>query len=241
MYGFGFGGGHWGGAVADLLAVPFADGMLVALPDGVAPACAASVADNVADAFRHVEPHLPALLERDPEAGLLIVSGIDRRPASPPSIALYAGIIAVALGARDVRFADRRAHVRAHAERLGLQAITPSQLPRASPAQLVIDVSGTGGLRAALRATAPDGVCSSAGGLLHSVRLPVARMYASNVTLHLGRTHARAVIPKVLALIADGRLRPETVTTHEASIDDAPAAIHAHLAGQDIKTVLVAA
>jgi D-arabinose 1-dehydrogenase-like Zn-dependent alcohol dehydrogenase len=38
MYGFGVGGGHWGGAVSDELAVPYADGMLVPLPSGVQPA-----------------------------------------------------------------------------------------------------------------------------------------------------------------------------------------------------------
>jgi alcohol dehydrogenase len=37
MYGFGVGGGHWGGALADQVAVPFADAMLVPLPEGVDP------------------------------------------------------------------------------------------------------------------------------------------------------------------------------------------------------------
>ena len=39
------------------LAVPYADAMLVALPDGIEPVAAASVADNVCDAHRHVAPH----------------------------------------------------------------------------------------------------------------------------------------------------------------------------------------
>src|SRR6266702_185126 len=34
MYGFGLGGGHWGGAFSDQLAVPYADAMLVPLPAG---------------------------------------------------------------------------------------------------------------------------------------------------------------------------------------------------------------
>src|SRR4051794_26811582 len=72
MYGFGVAGGHWGGAIADELAVPFADGMLVPLPEGLDPAVAASVADNVSDAYRHIAPHLSAALERDPTAPLVI-------------------------------------------------------------------------------------------------------------------------------------------------------------------------
>ena len=61
MYGFGIAGGLWGGVIADQLAVPFADAMLVPLPDGIDVVAAASVADNVSDGYRHVAPHLPAL------------------------------------------------------------------------------------------------------------------------------------------------------------------------------------
>src|SRR3954453_23211549 len=73
MYGFGLTGGHWGGAIADELAVPFADGMLVALPEGLDPAAAASVADNVSDGYRHVGPYLPALIAEGRGEEVLIV------------------------------------------------------------------------------------------------------------------------------------------------------------------------
>lgn len=56
MYGLGVIGWHWGGAVADGLAVPFADGMLVPLSDRIEPAAAASVADNVSGGYRHIAP-----------------------------------------------------------------------------------------------------------------------------------------------------------------------------------------
>jgi alcohol dehydrogenase len=56
MYGFGVSGGHWGGAVADELAVPYADGMLVALPRGIEPAAVASVADNIPDGTATLHP-----------------------------------------------------------------------------------------------------------------------------------------------------------------------------------------
>ena len=63
-YGFGLAMGHWGGAYSDVLAVPYADAMLVPLPPDVDPAHAASVADNVAEAYRSVAPRL----SRDPRA-----------------------------------------------------------------------------------------------------------------------------------------------------------------------------
>ena len=61
MYGFGVGGGHWGGVISDQLAVPYADAMLVRLPEGVDPAAVASVADNVCDGYRHVGPYADLL------------------------------------------------------------------------------------------------------------------------------------------------------------------------------------
>jgi alcohol dehydrogenase len=73
MYGFGIAGGLWGGVIADQVAVPFADAMLVPLPDGIDVLAAASVADNVSDGYRHVAPYLPALLAEDAAAPVLIV------------------------------------------------------------------------------------------------------------------------------------------------------------------------
>jgi alcohol dehydrogenase len=239
MYGFGLGGGHWGGALSDQLAVPFADAMLVALPNGIDPVTAASVADNVADGYRHIAPHLPALLQRDPDAQVRIVVSPEKRSPYSASVALYAGLIALALGARHVELIDARPWVRAHAERLGLDALTPADGRRHRPAPLVVDAGASGrSLNAALKATAPDGICTSAGMLHRNARIPVALMYGRNATLHIGRTHARAVIPDVLKLIADRRLHPEQVTTNVADLDDAPRALTEHVRSDATKTIL---
>jgi alcohol dehydrogenase len=241
MYGFGVGGGHWGGALSDQLAVPYADGMLVPLPEGVDPAAAASVADNVSDGFRHIAPHLPDILERDPDAEVLILGALRRRTIFSPSVPLYAGLVAVALGARQVYFADGRPNVREHAERLGLRPLRPTDLNHRRPAPLVVDASVTPrGLRTALSATAPDGICTSVGSLHRSARIPSGLMYARNATYHLGRSHARTAIPHVLALMEDGRLHPERVTTRIAPLDDAPDVLGEHVRGDGTKTVLIA-
>jgi alcohol dehydrogenase len=125
MYGFGVGGGHWGGALSDRLAVPFADAMLVVLPDAIDPIAAASVADNVADGYRHIAPRLPVLLQRDRDGRVRIVGSPEKRSPYSASVALYAGLVALALGARHVELTDARLWVRAHAARLGLEALTP--------------------------------------------------------------------------------------------------------------------
>lgn len=163
MYGFGIAGGHWGGALSEQLAVPFADAMLVPLPEGVDPVDVASVADTVCDGSRHVAPHLPALLRRSPDAEVLIVAGIGRWPVFSPSSPLYAGQVARALGARRVTLVDSRAAVRAYAERLGLTAVPPAELRGRPPAPLTLDMSASRrGLWTALSNTAPDGICSCA-------------------------------------------------------------------------------
>jgi alcohol dehydrogenase len=239
MYGFGITGGHWGGAVSEQLLVPFADAMLVPLPEGIDPVAAASVADNVSDGYRHIGPHLPGLLARDPASRVLILAA--SKPDSPfsASVPLYAGLVARALGASHVHFVDSRAKVRAQAASLGLISLPYSALDELPPAELVLSAVDTPkGLARALAHTARDGVCSSAGGLHSHARIPIGLLYGRNVSFHLGRTHARAVIPQVLDLMVSGRLAPERVTTYVAPMDEAPRAMREHTLGDSTKTIL---
>ena len=89
-------GGAWGGALADVLRVPFADAMLVPLAEGLDPVAVASVADNVPDGYRAVATPL----QDAPGAEVLVVGGWAR------SVGLYAAACAVALGAQRVAYAD---------------------------------------------------------------------------------------------------------------------------------------
>lgn len=239
MYGMGVLAGHWGGAFADELAVPFADAMLVPLDSGIEPVAAASVADNISDAYRHVAPHLPRLLEEDRDAEVLVIAATTRRFLFSSSLALYTALIARALGVRNVCVADARPHIRAHAERLGVEAIDPRELRRRPRARLVVDAS-VNGLPLALSRTAPDGVCASAGSFHRGLRVPTLGMYVRNVQLHFGRAHVRALMPDVLALIGERLLRPETVITSVASLDEAPRVLREHVLGGGVKTVLTA-
>jgi alcohol dehydrogenase len=241
MYGFGLTGGLWGGAVGEQLAVPFADAMLVPLPDGLEPAAAASVADNIVDAYRHIGPHLPELMRRHGAAEVLILGALRARERYSGSVPLYTGLIARVLGADRVLLADARPHVRDHAARLGIRAIPPQELAAGDSAPLVVDATARGpGLARALAYTLPDGICSSLGGLHRSARIPMFQSYAANVAVHISRVHARTVIPSVLELMSTGRLAPELVTTTVAPLEDAPAALREHYRAGGIKTVLTA-
>lgn len=240
MYGFGITGGLWGGAVADRLAVPYADAMLVPLPPGVTPAAAASAADTLSDAYRHIAPHAQRILQHPDGPQVIVVGAVDTRSPFSASVPLYAGLIAQALIPDvEVLVVDARPVVRSHAQRLDMTATPPDRLRR-QRAPLVVDSSASPrGLRLAIRATAPDGYCSCAGTLHASVRVPATLMFGRNVTLSIARSHVRSVIPDVLDLIASGRLLPELVTTTTASYDDAPDALRHHLLQPDIKTVLL--
>ena len=189
-------GGDWGGALADVLRVPFADAMLVPLPDGVEPVAVASVADNVPDGYRTVAAPLAAA----PGDEVLVVGGWAR------SIGLYATACALALGPSRVVYADTdagppRARRRARSRdgrRWDADVAAPSSAASRSPST---PRATTRGLHAALRSTAPDGICTSVAIYFEpATPLPLLEMYTRGCTLHTGRVHARAVIPDVLAL-----------------------------------------
>jgi alcohol dehydrogenase len=239
MYGFGLAGGHWGGTVSDLLAVPFAEAMLVPVPDGVETVAVASAADNLADAHHRVAHHLPRLVAAG-RGEVLIVGSLSPRTDFSASVSLYAGQIALALGASRVRFVDARPFLRAQAERLGIEALAPRELDRRELSPLTIDGSASpAGLDLAIAMTAEDGFCNSLGSLHTRAKIPAGLMFGRNVTLHVGRSHARAEIPAVLDLVAAGAIRPAKVTTNVADLDAAPRALREHVLGEATKTVLV--
>ena len=55
MYGLPM-GTNYGGFLSDTARVPFADAMLVPIPEGIEPAGVASLSDNIPDAWRKVGP-----------------------------------------------------------------------------------------------------------------------------------------------------------------------------------------
>ena len=79
------------------------------------------------------------------------------------------------------------------------------------------------GLRLAIRALAPGGVCTGVGYYLATgTRVPLMHMYATDATLRIGVSHARAVLPELLAFVQRTGFPAERVTTLTADWDDAP-------------------
>ena len=211
-YGFGPASGPWGGMIADRLRVPFADHMLVPVPVGVPAARVAAASDNLADAWRAVVPPLAVR-----EGGSVLVLG-----GGAKSIGLYAAGLAVAHGASTVDYVDHNAERRAIAESFGARAHREFH---GSYDVAVEATSRPDGLRRALRALGPGGVCTAVGYYLGTgTRVPLMRMYATDATLRLGVSHSRAVLPDLLAFVERTGFPAERVTTLSAPWDDAPAA-----------------
>jgi len=204
-YGLGpIGGLEWGGAFADLLRVPFADAMLQPLPPNVAPSAVACASDNLCDAWRTVAP----FLAEEPGADVLVVGGM------ATSISLYAVAIARALGAGRVVYVDVDATRAAVAEGLGAEIIVGPIPRRAGAFAITVDASGDAdGLACALRSVTPYGVCTSAAIYYGDTTVPLLEMYGRGVQFVTGRVNARAHLPEVLDLVAEGRLDPSRVTT----------------------------
>jgi threonine dehydrogenase-like Zn-dependent dehydrogenase len=205
-FGFGEAGGGHGGAVADVLAVPAADHMLLPAPSGSAAALCA-LPDNACDAYRAVGPQLA---ERS-GAEVLILGG------AAASIALYAIVFARSLGSARVRYVDSDEERCEVAAALGAEVEHrhgpwPRRYDRAA---ITVEASGElEGLTAALRSTDDYGFCSAVA--IHFapiVPLPLIEMYTHGITFHTSRADSRRLLPVVLDLFADGRFDPLVVPT----------------------------
>jgi threonine dehydrogenase-like Zn-dependent dehydrogenase len=207
MYGLGPIAGHDGGGfMSDLVRVPYADAMLVALPAGIDPAAVASASDNVPDAWRCVGPYEHELAGvPEPDRRVLVMGGL--------SIGLYAVGIARALGAR-VDYVDTDPTRCAVAARFGARITEGPGMPKGTePFPVVVNTSADPEkLRAALGLTWPGGVCTDTGIYYgNDVALPLLAMYGRGLRFVTGRVAARAVLPPVLSLVADGRFDPGVV------------------------------
>lgn len=226
-FGFGDACGPWGGMIVDELRVPFADHMLVQVPDGIDPLRVAAASDNLADGWRTVVPHL----REKPGAKVLVIGG------GAQSIGLYAAGLACRHGASQVCYMDDSPERLQIAEKLGANAILLSSSRRKSLQRMFADrydivveaSSRSDGVDSALRMLRPGGVCTLVGYYVSpGTKVPLMHMYANDATLKIGVSHVRPLLPSLLSFIAEHDFPAEVVTTMTADWDDAPNAYKAH-------------
>jgi len=215
MYGLPAGPQTYGGFASDAVNVPYADAMLVPIPDGVEPTVVASLSDNIPDAWRTVAPPL----EERPGAAVLICMGAG-------SIALYSIAIAQALGAERVDVVGGRDRDRELAEKLGANVLDDQFPDRAGFYPITVDASANPkGIGCALKSTDADGICTSIGIYFEPIPLPLLDMFSQGITFVTGRPHVRGLMPEVLELVREGRFDPDPMTVQKVPWDDAAEAL----------------
>lgn len=205
-----------GGFLADLVLVPFADAMLVALPVALDPVAVASLSDNIPDGWRCVGPYRDELADLDEADRRVLVVG-------RLSIGLYAAGLAAGLGLH-VDYVDTDPGRLAAAERLGATVHDLDEPDRAwTPYPVTVHTTTNPKLLAkTLRATWPDGVCTDTGIYYQgNVEMPLLPMYTRGVRFVTGRVNARAVIPDILDVLTAG-VDAAQVTEQVVPWDDAP-------------------
>jgi alcohol dehydrogenase len=207
-------GVEYGGMLADLVAVPHAAAMLVPIPAGLDPAELASAADNIADGYRAVAPHLR---ERPGAPVLIACHGV-------PAIASYAAQVALALGSAEVTFASEDKRVLDLAAELGATALLTDWGRRPGRWPIVVDCgTSRAGLRYAISCCEPDGILQSVSYYpAAGTDLPLGKLYTLGIAFHIGRVHSAAVTPAVVELAASGAISPGAVTTKTIAWDESP-------------------
>jgi alcohol dehydrogenase len=215
---------HWG-SFAEYVAVDAADVNLVALPDGMAFATAASLGCRFATAYRAV------VAQGGVRAGEWVaVHGCG-------GVGLSAVMIAAAAGARVVA-ADVSPDALALAVRFGAEA-TVDAGGHDDVAARVRELTG-GGTHVSIDALGSAQTCAAGlaglrrrgrhvqvGLLPGSTCLPFGRVIAYE--LRIAGSHGMAAhdYPAMLGQIASGRLRPQELVTRAIALGEAPAALAA--------------
>lgn len=207
------------GSFAERVVIQAADVNLVALPASVDFVTAASLGCRFATAFRALTAH-----GRLTQGEWLAVHGCG-------GVGLSAVQIGVALGARVVAV-DVSAPARARAAELGAVVVeTPAAIPDLTGGGAHVSVDAVGSPATAVASVAclrRRGRHVQVGLLLgDSARppLPMDLVVAHELSIHGSHGMAARDYPPLLALVADGTLRPDLLVGNRISLDQAGAAL----------------
>ena len=214
---------HWG-SLAELVALDAADVNLVALPDDMSYAAAASLGCRFATAYRAVVPQ-----GRVRAGEWVAVHGCG-------GLGLSAVHIAVAAGARVVAV-DIASGALELAARLGAEHLIDASDER-EVADRIIELT-SGGAHLSLDALGHAGVCFASVSCLRprgrhvqvgllpegGGAVPMSRVIALELEVLGSHGMAAHAYPQMLGLVIAGRLRPQDLVTAELTLDQAGAAL----------------
>jgi threonine dehydrogenase-like Zn-dependent dehydrogenase len=187
-------GGNWGGLFDDLVRVPHGATCLVPLPAGMSPLLAASVGDNLTDAFHGVGPYL----DEHPDASVLVLGGT-------PALGLMITMFAVVLGAGSVTYLDNDPQRCAMAGALGATVMN-TDLPDRVDGEYDLVVEAHGDPRrapaVAVRSVRPGGHCHVRCVYFGDVALPFLEAAGKGVTIEVGLPQVPVLAPRVLEIVS---------------------------------------
>ena len=221
-------GFHGAGGFAERVAIPFADANLVRVPTGVFDAAAAALGCRTATAYRALT--LIAGLRSGEE---LLVHGAG-------GVGLSAIMIARALGARTTVI-DPDPQARDLARHLGAAlALDPTAFEHESDLVEAVGDATNGGAHVSLDAIGAPGVPRQAilslrrrgrhvqvGLLPQGAEIPMPRVIGWELAVLGSHGLAGHHYPELLALIADGRVRPDAMVSRVIGLEDVPEALAA--------------
>ncbi|WP_069160932.1 alcohol dehydrogenase catalytic domain-containing protein [Nocardia altamirensis] len=213
---YGLGGALPGGQ-AQLLAVPHADGNLIALPDEISDAAAVVLTDNAPTAW------YGARRARIAPGETVVVIGLG-------PVGLMAVQSAFAMGAARVLGVDLIAERRKQAAELGAEPVEGDDPKLAirellgGGADVAIEAVGADAtIKLAISAVGHRGRVSVIGvsqNRAYPFHMPLAQV--KELEFHIGLCSIQYELPALLRLTAAGRLRPEAVVTHRLPMSDGP-------------------
>ncbi len=223
-------GKDWGGGLSDYVLVPYADAMLVKIPDQISLPVAAAISDNASDGYRTVA----GPLEKQPGEDVLVVGGLAQ------SVGLFAAQAALALGAGRVVYTDFDSDRLGQAKKIGAEVLERqyhANMPVDGQFSIVVDASNMpDGLIYALNSTAACGHCTGVSAPGRKMdNIPLGSMYMKGITYDISRAQARATMPDVIKCACDGRIKHEEVISKAIPFAQAEETI----GDPDIKIVFV--
>ena len=219
-------GGSWGGLFDDVVRVPWGATSLVPVPQELSSVLAASVGDNLTDAFVAVGPYL----SDHQDASVLVLGGT-------PSLGLMVVMFAVELGTGPVTYVDDDPQRCATARRFGAHVIEQS-LPERVEGEYDLVVEAHGNPKrapaVAVRSVKPGGHCHFRCVYFADVTLPYLEICEKGVTIEVGLPQIQVHAPRVLDLLSGSAASVSALLNPSSDWSHAPDAVLEPTAGKPV-------
>ena len=204
--------GNYGGAVSDFIRVPFAEAMLVPLPEDIDYSNLTGLVDMASDAWRAIGP--PLTIRKG--ASVLVMGG------GTPVIGIYAAALAECLGASRVVYVDPSDRNRDAAARYAVDIAADLDAVPNPEFDIVVDAANdTNRFLQAAKACGPAAWLTSVAPPFTCPDIPMMSMYHRGITYNCSRPNCRHGLEPVLKAWMDQGFRPERIEPKIFKYEDA--------------------